>query len=41
MAACSPDEAIWVAMSHDAADEILAALNDPLEGGATHRQNVF
>jgi len=32
MAACDPDEAIWVAMSHDAAHEILAALNDPLEG---------
>jgi len=32
MAACEPDEAIWVAMSHDAAHEILAALNDPLEG---------
>lgn len=32
MAACDPDEAIWVAMSHDAAHDILAALNDPLEG---------
>ncbi|MDT3436075.1 type IV secretory system conjugative DNA transfer family protein [Haloarcula sp. 1CSR25-25] len=32
MAACDPDEAIWVAMSHDDAHEILAALNDPLEG---------
>ena len=32
MAACDPDEAIWIAMSHDAAHEILAALNDPLEG---------
>ena len=32
MAACDPDEAIWVAMSHDAAHEVLAALNDPLEG---------
>lgn len=31
MAACSPDEAIWVAKSDDAAHEILAALNDPLE----------
>lgn len=32
MAACEPDEAIWLAMSHAEAHEILAALNDPLEG---------
>ncbi|WP_336000204.1 ATP-binding protein [Halorientalis halophila] len=32
MAACDPDEAIWVAMSHSEAHEILQALNDPLEG---------
>jgi len=32
MAACDPDHAIWVAMSHTDAHEILAALNDPLEG---------
>lgn len=32
MAACDPEEAIWVAMSHSEAHEILEALNDPLEG---------
>ncbi|RXK47010.1 ATP-binding protein [Halorientalis pallida] len=32
MAACDPEEAIWVAMSHSEAHEILQALNDPLEG---------
>lgn len=32
MAACSPREAIRVAVPHDEAHEILEALNDPLEG---------
>jgi hypothetical protein len=32
MAACDPEEAIWLAMSNAEAHEILAALNDPLEG---------
>ena len=32
MAECNPAEAIWIAMSHSEAHEILAALNDPLEG---------
>jgi hypothetical protein len=32
MAACEPDEAIWVAMSHSEAHEILAALREPLDG---------
>jgi hypothetical protein len=32
MAACSPDEAVWIAMSQDDSHEILAALNDSLEG---------
>lgn len=32
MAACEPDEAIWVATSHKAGHKILAALNDPLAG---------
>ncbi|WP_254279284.1 ATP-binding protein [Haloarcula marina] len=32
MAACDPDEAIWLAMSHAEAHRILDALNDPLEG---------
>ncbi|WP_123537857.1 ATP-binding protein [Halosimplex salinum] len=32
MAACDPEEAIWVVMSHTDAHEVLAALNDPLEG---------
>jgi len=32
MAACEPEEAIWMAMSHSEAHEILQALNDPLEG---------
>lgn len=32
MAACEPNEAIWIAMSHSEAHEILDALNDPLEG---------
>ncbi|WP_436932706.1 ATP-binding protein [Halosimplex halobium] len=32
MAACDPEEAIWVAMSTSKAHEIVAALNDPLEG---------
>jgi len=32
MAACGPDEALWIAMSHSEAHEVLAALNDPLEG---------
>ncbi len=32
LASCEPDEAIWVAMSHSEAHEILEALNDPLAG---------
>ena len=32
MAACDPDEAIWVTMSHSEAHRVLGALNDPLEG---------
>ncbi|QIO24237.1 ATP-binding protein [Haloarcula sp. JP-L23] len=32
MAACDPDEAIWVTMSHSEAHRVLSALNDPLEG---------
>lgn len=32
MAACEPEEAVWIAMSNDEAREILAALNDPPEG---------
>jgi len=32
MAACDPDEALWVTMSHSEGHEILGALNDPLEG---------
>jgi len=32
MAACEPEEAIWLAMSNTKAHEVLAALNDPLEG---------
>ncbi|WP_415383361.1 hypothetical protein [Halosimplex sp. TS25] len=32
MATCDPDEAIWVVMSHQDAHEVLAALNDPLDG---------
>ncbi|QGA81969.1 TraG/TraD/VirD4 family enzyme, ATPase [Halomicrobium sp. LC1Hm] len=32
MAACDPDEALWVTMSHSEGHEILAALNEPLEG---------
>ncbi|WP_324665359.1 ATP-binding protein [Haloarcula sediminis] len=32
MAACDPDEAIWVTMSHSEAHRMLGALNDPLEG---------
>jgi hypothetical protein len=32
MAACEPAEAIWLAMSNSKAHEVLAALNDPLEG---------
>jgi len=32
MAACHPQKAIWMAMSHSEAHEILHALNDPLEG---------
>jgi hypothetical protein len=32
MAACNPERAIWLAMSHSDAHEILQALNDPLEG---------
>jgi len=32
MAACDPDEAIWITMSHSEAHRVLGALNDPLEG---------
>jgi hypothetical protein len=32
MAACEPDEAVWLAMSNTKAHEVLAALNDPLAG---------
>lgn len=32
MAACDPDEAIWLAMSSSDAHEIVQALHDPLEG---------
>ena len=32
MAACEPEEAVWLAMSNTKAHEVLAALNDPLEG---------
>ncbi|WP_436927590.1 hypothetical protein [Halosimplex amylolyticum] len=32
MAACDPAEAIWLTMTTDDAHEILAALNDPLDG---------
>lgn len=32
MAECTPDEAIWIAMSHAEAHQILTALNDPMEG---------
>lgn len=31
MAACDPAEAIWIAMSHSEAHELLEALNDPPE----------
>ena len=34
MAACDPDEAIWITMSHSEAHRVLGALNDPLEGQA-------
>jgi hypothetical protein len=34
MAACDPDEAIWIVMSHTEGHDVLAALNDPLEGDA-------
>jgi len=32
MAACDPDEALWIAMSHSEAHTVLSALNNPLEG---------
>mgnify|MGYP000642801617 CR=1 FL=1 len=32
MAACEPEDAIWMTMSHAEAHEILGALNNPLEG---------
>ncbi|WP_276258036.1 type IV secretory system conjugative DNA transfer family protein [Haloglomus litoreum] len=32
MAACNPEEAIWIVMSHTEGHEVLAALNDPLDG---------
>ncbi|TSD14797.1 hypothetical protein DP107_07465 [Haloglomus irregulare] len=32
MAACDPAEAIWIVMSHTEGHEVLAALNEPLEG---------
>jgi len=33
MAACEPDEAIWIVMSRKDGHEVLSALNDPLPGG--------
>jgi len=33
MAACEPDEAIWIVMSRKDGHEVLSALNDPLAGG--------
>jgi len=32
MAACDPDEAIWIVPTQDAGHDLLNALNDPLEG---------
>ncbi|GGM66282.1 DNA helicase HerA-like ATPase [Halarchaeum rubridurum] len=32
MAACDPDEAIWIVMTHSAGHDVLRALNDPPEG---------
>ncbi|MFC6974506.1 TraM recognition domain-containing protein [Halomicroarcula sp. GCM10025709] len=32
MAACDPDEALWITMSHAEAHRVLGALNDPLDG---------
>jgi hypothetical protein len=32
MAACEPEKAIWVVMSHAEGHEVLAALNDPADG---------
>lgn len=32
MVACKPEEAIWIAMSHTEAHDILAALQDPPDG---------
>ncbi|WP_254824641.1 ATP-binding protein [Haloglomus halophilum] len=32
MAACEPDNAIWIVWNRDAAHEVLSALNDPLDG---------
>ncbi|GGL34310.1 hypothetical protein GCM10009037_17400 [Halarchaeum grantii] len=32
MAACNPEEAIWVVMTQSAGHDVLHALNDPLEG---------
>jgi hypothetical protein len=34
IAACEADEAIWIAMTQNACHDVLAALNDPLEGEA-------
>ncbi|PSP98059.1 hypothetical protein BRC89_08845 [Halobacteriales archaeon QS_4_70_19] len=32
MAACEPEEALWVVRNRDAAHDVLGALNDPIEG---------
>ena len=32
MAACDPDEAIWLVMTQSGGHDVLAALNDPPEG---------
>jgi hypothetical protein len=32
MADCNPEEALWVVMTHSAAHDVLAALNDPPDG---------
>jgi hypothetical protein len=34
MAPCDPEEAIWIAMTQNACHDVLAALNEPLEGEA-------
>lgn len=44
IAACDPDEAIWIVMTRSAGHEVLAALNDPAEGDPrikkTYSQNT-